>query len=251
MGIAQFPAVSASSKTRFQTTLTSGTSYTVPTGVNYLVVTTVGGGGGGGVWANSSGNVNNGGAGGTTNFTGATAAGGGSGGSSYTTANDGASQNIILVGKSGAAGSGGSGGTGKGAQNASGIPYSAMSQDSKGGDGEIRTSIVNTSPGASINYSIGAGGSAGNSNSVTNLVGGVGGSGRIEIEYWAQVINMEKLFAVIENNKVVNIVVGVEDEVVIANPGKYIEYTNGWDYNNGIDTENFFGTETIAVQQEI
>jgi hypothetical protein len=44
-----------------------------------------------------------------------------------------------------------------------------------------------------------------------------------------------KLFAVIEDNKVVNIIVGVEDEVVAANPGKYIEYTNGWDYNNGID----------------
>jgi hypothetical protein len=46
---------------------------------------------------------------------------------------------------------------------------------------------------------------------------------------------MEKVFAVIENNKVVNIIVGVEDEVVAANPGNYVEYTNGWDYNNGID----------------
>ena len=51
---------------------------------------------------------------------------------------------------------------------------------------------------------------------------------------------MEKLFAVIEDNKVVNIIVGVEDEVVAANPGKYIEYTNGWDYNNGIDGGVFF-----------
>jgi chorismate mutase len=49
-----------------------------------------------------------------------------------------------------------------------------------------------------------------------------------------------KTFAVIENNKVVNIIVGVEDEVVAANPGKYIEYTNGWDYNNGIDGGVFF-----------
>ena len=49
-----------------------------------------------------------------------------------------------------------------------------------------------------------------------------------------------KLFAVIENNKVVNIIIGVEDEVVAANPGKYIEYTNGWDYNNGIDGAEFF-----------
>ena len=51
---------------------------------------------------------------------------------------------------------------------------------------------------------------------------------------------MSKLFAVIENNKVVNIVVGVEDEVVSANSGKYIEYTNGWDFENGVDGGEFF-----------
>jgi hypothetical protein len=49
-----------------------------------------------------------------------------------------------------------------------------------------------------------------------------------------------RTFAVIENNKVVNIIVGVEDEVLAANPDKYIEYTNGWDYNNGIDGGDFF-----------
>lgn len=54
---------------------------------------------------------------------------------------------------------------------------------------------------------------------------------------------MEKLFAVIENNKVVNIIVGVEDEVVAANPGKYIDYTNNWDYDNGIDGGDFFPVE--------
>lgn len=58
---------------------------------------------------------------------------------------------------------------------------------------------------------------------------------------------MEKLFAVIEDNKVVNVIVGVEDEVVAANPNKYIEYTNdtnGWDYNNGIDGGNFFPVQS-------
>jgi hypothetical protein len=49
-----------------------------------------------------------------------------------------------------------------------------------------------------------------------------------------------KKFAVIENNKVVNIILGVENEVVAANPGKYIDYTDGWDYNNGIDGGDFF-----------
>jgi hypothetical protein len=43
-----FPAASAAAKTMFRTTLTSGTSYTVPAGATYLNVTLVGGGGGGG-----------------------------------------------------------------------------------------------------------------------------------------------------------------------------------------------------------
>jgi hypothetical protein len=50
----------------------------------------------------------------------------------------------------------------------------------------------------------------------------------------------KRYFAVIENNKVVNIVIGVEDEVVAADPDKYIEYTDGWDYSNGIDGGEFF-----------
>jgi len=49
-----------------------------------------------------------------------------------------------------------------------------------------------------------------------------------------------RLFAVIENNKVINIIVGVEEEVIAANPGKYIDYTHGWDYDNGIDGGDFF-----------
>jgi hypothetical protein len=51
---------------------------------------------------------------------------------------------------------------------------------------------------------------------------------------------MEKLYAVIENKKVVNIIIGVEDEVVAANPDKYIEYTDGWNYPAGIDGGTFF-----------
>ena len=51
---------------------------------------------------------------------------------------------------------------------------------------------------------------------------------------------MEKLFAVIENNTVVNIVINIEPEIVSANPTKYIEYTDGWDYDNGIDGGIFF-----------
>jgi hypothetical protein len=51
---------------------------------------------------------------------------------------------------------------------------------------------------------------------------------------------MNKIFAVIENNKVVNIIVGIEDEVIAANPNKYIDYTDGWNYNNNIDGGDFF-----------
>jgi hypothetical protein len=48
---------------------------------------------------------------------------------------------------------------------------------------------------------------------------------------------MERVFAVIEDSKVVNIIVGVEDEVVAANPNKFVEYTDensagiGWTYD--------------------
>lgn len=57
---------------------------------------------------------------------------------------------------------------------------------------------------------------------------------------------MDKLFAVIENGKVVNIVVGVEDEVLAANPDKYIDYTNGWTYPDGIDGGDFFPPKPVT-----
>jgi hypothetical protein len=61
---------------------------------------------------------------------------------------------------------------------------------------------------------------------------------------------MERNFAVVENNKVVNVIVGVEDEVVSANPEKYIEYTDGWDYNNGIDGGQFFPLPVVEPTTE-
>lgn len=53
-----------------------------------------------------------------------------------------------------------------------------------------------------------------------------------------------RLFAVIENNKVINVVVGVEDEVLEANPEMFIEYTDGWKYPEGIDGGDFFPVQT-------
>ena len=48
---------------------------------------------------------------------------------------------------------------------------------------------------------------------------------------------MEKTFAVLEGNLVVNVIVGVEPEVVAANSSVYVEYTSanpagiGWSYD--------------------
>jgi predicted peptidase len=54
-------------------------------------------------------------------------------------------------------------------------------------------------------------------------------------------------FAVIENNVVTNIIVGVEDEVVAANPIKYVEYTNGWVCPEGVDDSAFFPKPEITA----
>lgn len=59
---------------------------------------------------------------------------------------------------------------------------------------------------------------------------------------------MERKFAEVENNKVVNIIVNVPQEVLDANPSKYIEYTDGWDYDNGIDGGVFFPIPLIVEE---
>ena len=50
-------------------------------------------------------------------------------------------------------------------------------------------------------------------------------------------------YAIIEDNKVVNIVVDVDAEDLTDNPSKYIDYTNGWTYPAGIDGGDFFPNE--------
>jgi hypothetical protein len=146
-----YPAPASSSKTRFLVTLTSGTSWTVPSGVTSVNGTLVAGGQGGGC-------------------------------------------------------SGFAGGT----------DYSQIGKQGQGG--QVITSNVSTTPGASITYGIGAGGTGGasygagggaggsttftgattasGSNGITannggtgggpgpNSGGGTGGAGQIEIEYW-------------------------------------------------------------------
>lgn len=167
MGSSVFPAPS-SGKTRYLTTLTGGTSWTVPAGVTYVNVTLRGGGGGGtgggavsmlplaipgsvvssivnttpgsnisySIGAGGAGGAANFGAagtGGTTTFTGATSAPGGAGGINYST------NAVPPVGATGAAY--------QGAGNGGMHPYYGS---------------FNTGPSA----------------------GGPGGSGSIDIEYW-------------------------------------------------------------------
>jgi hypothetical protein len=53
------------------------------------------------------------------------------------------------------------------------------------------------------------------------------------------------MWAIIENNKVINIVVDVDAKDLKKNPDKYIDYSKGWDYSNGIDGGEFFPDETL------
>jgi hypothetical protein len=48
------------------------------------------------------------------------------------------------------------------------------------------------------------------------------------------------MWAIIEDNKVINIVVDIDAKELKKNPTKYINYADGWDYDNGIDGGNFF-----------
>ena len=164
-----FPAPSAGGKTMFRTTLTSGTSYTVPAGVTYLNVTLYGGGGGGAGsgYASYSNPAGAGGVGGTTSFTGAVSAiGGNGGGVSHK------GENMVGVAAGANSYQGGSGGKISGGQG---------TISDTGFIGQIVSSTLSATAGATIAYAIGAGGGGG-SNSESS--GGSGGSGKIDIEYW-------------------------------------------------------------------
>jgi hypothetical protein len=190
MGAVVYPAASAGGKTEFVTTLTSGTAYTVPAGVNFMNVILTGGGGGGNFAAGTTGMNTYPGAGGTTTFTGATSAAGGSAGIGTTGDNNG----NALYTRSGNAGMAntGQGGTQSYHFNNNPNGNASMNVTSAGRDahpGQVVTSTLNTTPGGTINYAIGAGGAAGiafaNDNSTNTSAGNGGGSGKIEVHYWA------------------------------------------------------------------
>jgi hypothetical protein len=162
MGSTVFPAPSAASKTMFRTTLTSGTSYTVPAGVTYLNVTLYGGGGSGGTYNSVNGNT-----GGTTTFTGATSAPGGVGGAGISGGN-------TMNGLAAQANSS------QGGQVGQYISSVTMFRGQQGYNGSVISSTLSVTPGASISYAIGAGGAS----APGSADSGAGGSGKIDIEYW-------------------------------------------------------------------
>jgi hypothetical protein len=60
-----------------------------------------------------------------------------------------------------------------------------------------------------------------------------------------------RLYAVVENNKVVNIIVGVDPKVLASNPDMYIDYTDGWDFDNGIDGGIYLIKPLIIIEPQI
>jgi hypothetical protein len=159
-------------------TLTSGTTYTVPNNVTFLNVTLYGAGGGSG-GANCNTGATDGQAGSSTTFTGATTAIGGNGGE--------ASNQGIGSGNTSRISVAGTANTGQGSigpiqtLTSAGLTYQAFGGD--GQDGQVIVSTLSATPGATIAYTIGAGGTAGAAGS-GGAAGKAGGSGKIEVEYW-------------------------------------------------------------------
>jgi hypothetical protein len=179
MGITVFPEPSAASKTMRRTTLTSGTSFTVPAGVTFVNVTLYGGGGGGGGVGISSAPAQPG-AGGTTTFTGATSATGGNAGH-YSFANS--NNTTVHAVSPGTAGKTNTGEPGLAGQTYTPSDKTGYIRGIDGSWGQVISSTVTTTPGASVTYGIGGGGAGGAAaNSASE--GGAGGSGFIVVEYW-------------------------------------------------------------------
>lgn len=162
MGISVFPAATAASKTLKKVTLTSGSSYTVPSGVTEINVLLVGGGGG------------------ATKASRSDTSGTGIGSDGYpgdsiwsTISTSGGSSIAYSIGAGGSGGntlSGGAGGntTMTGATTATG-----------GNGGRYDQSMTNGGPSFANN----GGRAAASESSISN--GGAGGSGFIVVEYWS------------------------------------------------------------------
>ena len=133
-----FPAASAASKTMFRVPLTSGTSYTVPTGALYLNVKTFGGGQGG----NAAGNGYSGQDGNTGQVIASTLSSTPGNSIAYTigaggTSSAGAGGNTTFTGATTATGGSAAGPTGEGADNGGRGAQSGVTASSAGGSGKI------------------------------------------------------------------------------------------------------------------
>jgi hypothetical protein len=166
MGSTTIPAAS-SGKTRYLTTLTSGTSYTVPSGVTYLNVTCRGGGGGGGSGGGSSAQPVLG----SYGFPGQVK-------SDIIVVSPGEVVTIGIGAGASAASAGSNGNSGGGTS-----IYSSLSSlsVSGGNGGRIPSQGGNF---ATAYMGAGNGGAPGGYYSGGSLPGGPGGSGSIDIEYW-------------------------------------------------------------------
>tara|TARA_R110000868_G_C10453001_1_gene726574 strand:- start:16 stop:492 length:477 start_codon:yes stop_codon:yes gene_type:complete len=158
MGQSVFPAPAAASKTMFRTTLTSGTSYTVPAGVTYLNVTLVGGGGGGGGNSFDS----------HANF--------GQGGQVVSSTLSATAGNSIAY----AIGAGGASPSGVGATGGTTTFTGATS--ATGGTGGRKVANASATGGAGTSTMAASNGGGG---SDAYGIGGTGGAGCIYVEYWA------------------------------------------------------------------
>ena len=161
MGLSVFPAPSAASKTAFRTTLTSGTSWTVPAGVTYVNVTLYGGGGGSaGTWSgNTIGGLS------------------GSVVSSTLSCTPGASITYAI-------GAGGAGGASGGTAGSAGGTTTFTGATSAAGGGAGRTAQFPGPAGPDYRGAGNAPSPVGGTNTAS-YTGPAGGSGCIEIEYWA------------------------------------------------------------------
>ena len=162
MGYSVFPAASAG-KTRFATTLTSGTSYTVPAGVTYLNVTLRGGGGGGG---------------GGTQAGQAAYGAGGAVISSTLSATAGASI-AYAIGAGGVAGQVTNNSNGQ----TGGTTTFTGATSATGGVGGASAG-ADFSPGASLVNAQNNGGNGSRYQTSPDKIGGTGGPGSIDVEYW-------------------------------------------------------------------
>jgi hypothetical protein len=155
------PVAAASSKTMFRTTLTSGTSYTVPAGVTYLNVTLYGGAGGSaGTWSSNT-------------------IGGLSGSVVSSTLSATAGASIAY-----AIGAGGAGGAAGGTAGSAGGTTTFTGATSASGGGQGQTGQFPGQAGPNYRGAGNAPSPVGGTNTAS-YTGPAGGSGSIDVEYWA------------------------------------------------------------------